>query len=77
MEEIHFKVCMGRRFNCRKGEKKGCNPDPNTQIASPSYGLRKHEDTTVVLLVALQILRLIFICHQKKNLSILVNTSKP
>ena len=22
---------MGRRFNCRKGEKKGCNPDPNTQ----------------------------------------------
>ena len=30
---------MGRRYNCRKGEKKGCNPDPNTQIhkdASPS-----------------------------------------
>ena len=21
---------MGRRFNCRKGEKKGCNPDPKT-----------------------------------------------
>jgi hypothetical protein len=31
-EEIDFLVCMDRRFNCRKGEKKGCKPDLTTSI---------------------------------------------
>ena len=35
-----FSFCMGRRFNCRKGEKKGCKPYHKYFINMPPLSVR-------------------------------------